>query len=84
MGVLLSHWKFSSVKICTKASWRWISVLAGHDVLYQVVRKQLGDGVSTFVREDPLVPSIPQFKIQSSKPQGTTLCYVCELIQENN
>lgn len=48
-----------SAKKGSRASWGWISVLAGRDVPCQVVRKQLGDGVSTNIFKDPWVPSLP-------------------------
>lgn len=78
-GLYYPHRRFISAKKCYRASWGWISVLAGHDILYERLRKQIGDGCSTRIWEDPWVPSLRLFRIRSPKPPNTTLCWVAKL-----
>lgn len=54
-------------------------MLAGRDILYDGLRKQVGDGCSIMIWEEPWVSSLSHFKIQSPKPKNKIFCWVPEL-----
>ena len=80
-GLYFPNENFLTAKIGYKASWGWQSTLAGRKVLCKGLRRQVGDGSQTKIWEDPWLPSFPSHKVQSPKPQNTTLNYVADLRQ---
>lgn len=63
-----------------KASWAWLSLLKGREILVQGLRRQVGDGHSISFWEDKWVPSLPNFRISFPKPTKCDIYLVSDAI----
>ncbi|XP_043689330.1 uncharacterized protein LOC122640247 [Telopea speciosissima] len=71
----------AKAKVGNRPSWGWRSILVGREVLLEGLVWKIGDGSSINIWEDRWIPSLPNFKLQSSKPSDCSLSVVGDLIE---
>lgn len=79
-GIYFPNTTFLQAARGSHASAVWISLLHGSILLVKGIRKQVQDGVNTNFREDPWIPSLPHFKIGSTKPANCMIECVADVI----
>lgn len=62
-------------------SWAWSSLLKGRDILVRGLRWQVSDGKSINFWEDKWIPTLQDFKVQSTKPTGCDISRVPDVIR---
>lgn len=82
-GIYFPNTSFLKAARGGKASWAWMSLLHGRNLLLKGLRWQVNDGKSIDFWGDAWVPSLPNFKIPSEKPPNTDICLVVDVINSS-
>lgn len=64
----------------SRASWAWLSLLHGRDLLKKGLKWQAQSGRNIDFWGDSWVPSLPGFKLSSTKPANSCIDRVCDVI----
>lgn len=79
-GIYFPNTSFLQASRGNHASAMWTSLLHGRDLLLKGIRKQVQDGVNTNFWEDPQIPTLPNFKLSSTKPTCCAINSVADVI----
>lgn len=83
-GIYFPNSNFLQATRGSHASWAWLSLLHGRDLLSKGLRWQVQDGSSIDFWRDSWVPSLEGFKIQSTKPLNSNIRMVEDVIDARN
>ncbi|GLT80072.1 hypothetical protein SLA2020_515330 [Shorea laevis] len=75
---------FLHAELKPSCSFTWRSICSASTLLKQGCRRLIGDGRSTDIWNDPWLPGHTQFYVQSPRPAGYELRYVCDLIDDDS
>ncbi|XP_028082842.1 uncharacterized protein LOC114284149 [Camellia sinensis] len=79
-GIYFPHTDFMHASKGRQPSWSWTSLLQGRQLLQQGIRWKINSGSNALFWEDCWIPGLPNFKIYSSKPIGTEVVTVEDVI----
>ncbi|KAF7151487.1 hypothetical protein RHSIM_Rhsim02G0110700 [Rhododendron simsii] len=79
-GIYFPNTSFMHAARGSRASWAWLSLLHGREILKKGMRWQIQNGKNTDFWGDAWIPSLPGFKISSTKPPSSTIEKVSDAI----
>ncbi|XP_028095770.1 uncharacterized protein LOC114293006 [Camellia sinensis] len=79
-GIYFPHTDFMHASKGRRPSWGWASLLQGRQLLQQGIRWQINSSSPALFWEDCWIPGLPDFKVYSSKPIGTEVVTVEDVI----
>lgn len=75
-----SHLNFLQVSRGSRASWAWLILLHGRNVLFKGLRWQVQDGKNIDFWNDAWIPTLPNFKIPMAKSVNSEINLVADII----
>ena len=79
-GIYFPFGNFLQAKLGMKPSWTWSSILYGRDLILQGYRWNISTGSNVNIWQDPWVPLLPRFTINSKKPPNSNIYLVRDII----
>lgn len=66
-----------------RASWAWLSILSGREILMKGLRWQVQNGESIRFWEDTWIPNVRNFTLSSPRPDDTEIEWVADVIDKD-
>lgn len=79
-GIYFPKSSFLQVSRGSRASWAWLILLHGRNVLFKGLRWQVQDGKNIDFWNDAWIPTLPNFKIPMAKSVNSEINLVADII----
>lgn len=79
-GIYFPKTSFLQASRGSHASWAWLSLLHGRNLLKEGLRWQVENGKKIDFWNDAWVPMLPRFKISSTRPENCSISKVADVI----
>ncbi|KAG5522106.1 hypothetical protein RHGRI_034338 [Rhododendron griersonianum] len=83
-GIYFPNSSFLQASRGNRASWAWLSLLHGRNLLLKGLRWQVQDGKSIDFWADAWIPSLPNFKVPIPRPANSAINKVVDIIDDNS
>ncbi|XP_057999119.1 uncharacterized protein LOC131177952 [Hevea brasiliensis] len=83
-GIYYPHSNFLNARNCKSGSWGWRNLLEGREALKAGLRWQISGPSFMNVSSEPWIPTLPAFKVSSSRPNDSPIIYIADLIDVNS
>ncbi|KAG5523350.1 hypothetical protein RHGRI_035240 [Rhododendron griersonianum] len=82
-GIYFPKSSFLQASRGSRASWAWLSLLHGRNLLFKGLRWQVQDGKNIDFWNDAWIPSLPNFKISMAKSVNSEINLVADVIDRS-
>lgn len=79
-GIYFPFYAFMDAPVDRQASWGWRSLLVGREAIRLGYRWNILGPYFLNVWNDAWIPALPNFRIQSQRPEGSPIIYIIDLI----